>query len=281
MNQLVLVHLPSFLRSVREAQGISQKELSEKLGITQPAITQYEKSDRSLAQDTLRRAAGLLNLNPDFLQSGIGNPFKQANENKIIKMFFSISKTGDVEYSLIDYIADYSRKAVFVFLKPTNFEEMNSLRVRKWQAKGLTTYALVVRDADSNVFIFKRKDGVFFNEKELILSLQKKAAEQKKIFEYSIQEIDKEFYQNINRWKKIDSSEISELFLRPDLTDYRRFIEEVLDRIDRESILGNIIKGDKIEKMKESLQKRHPSVVTSIYRQILRDMEKFLDNQLQ
>lgn len=280
MNQLVILHLPSFLRSVREAQGISQKELSTKLGISQPAIAQYEKADTSLSQDTLRRAATLLNLNPDFLQSGIGNPFKRSKEDKIIKMFFQTSQTGEIDFSLINHIADYNEKAAFIFFKPSNFEEANSLRIRKWQAKGLNTYALAIRDSDNNYFLFKRKNDIFFNEKELIVSLKKKAVDNRKTFDLYIEEIDEELYQQIKRWKKIDRSTVVSLFQYRNFQDYQRFIEELIDRIARENILGSVLRGDMFDKMKENLQKRHPSIVNSIYHQILRDTQKFLEDQL-
>ena len=49
------------IRSLRISQGMTQKELGEKLGVSQSAINQYEKS-QNLSLNTMRRIAKALNI---------------------------------------------------------------------------------------------------------------------------------------------------------------------------------------------------------------------------
>jgi transcriptional regulator with XRE-family HTH domain len=268
------------MRSVREAQGISQKEISDKLGISQSAIAQYEKSTSSLSQDTIKRAAELLNLNPDFLLNGFGNPFKQTSDKDFIKLSLPMLQTGEVDYSFINYIADYNRKAVFIFLKPMGFSEMSTRRVRQWQTKGLTAYALVIRDSDGNVFIVKRRDALFFNEQELILSLQKKATDNQKSFIFSIQEIDEDIYKQIKLWKRIQVSDINDILTFHDKEDYHRFLGELIDRVARYYVYPSEEDPDMYNKMKDKLQQLDPAIVGTAYRLIMERCKDVLKKSL-
>jgi transcriptional regulator with XRE-family HTH domain len=55
------------LRALREEQGLYQKDLAEKLGLSQKTISNYENNERFPDQKTLRRIADLFNVSIDFL----------------------------------------------------------------------------------------------------------------------------------------------------------------------------------------------------------------------
>lgn len=51
----------------RKAKGITQRELAEKLGVTQPTITQYETGVRKPDIITLKKLAAILECTTDQL----------------------------------------------------------------------------------------------------------------------------------------------------------------------------------------------------------------------
>jgi DNA-binding XRE family transcriptional regulator len=57
----------SLLAAWRIHRGLSQLELAEMIGVTQPAIAQMERSDRRLQRRTLQRLADALRVLPEQL----------------------------------------------------------------------------------------------------------------------------------------------------------------------------------------------------------------------
>ncbi|HEY8391378.1 MAG TPA: helix-turn-helix transcriptional regulator [Capillibacterium sp.] len=55
------------LRALREEQGLYQKDLAEKLNLTQKTISNYENNERFPDQKTLHKIADLFNVSIDFL----------------------------------------------------------------------------------------------------------------------------------------------------------------------------------------------------------------------
>lgn len=55
------------LRTLREEQGLYQKDLAEKLNLTQKTISNYENNERFPDQKTLHKIADLFNVSIDFL----------------------------------------------------------------------------------------------------------------------------------------------------------------------------------------------------------------------
>lgn len=229
MNRIITVNLPSFISYVRESQGITQKELAEKIGITQSAITQYENSAAVLSREKLRAMAPHLNLNPEFVDLGNGNPFKQANPRKIISMFFHQTRAGEIDYSaILEQILQYNDLAVILFLKPSGSAD-NSLRARRWQAKGLSSCALVIQDGDGNGFVFKRKDGAFFNEQDLLLLMEQQEAVRPKSFDVHHVMLQADLYEDIKKWT-LSKQQIESLLAAYKANDSRIFLLELLRR---------------------------------------------------
>lgn len=58
----------SLIKAWREYLGITQKELAERLGVSQAAVVKYERFDARLRQATLRKICVALELNENQLR---------------------------------------------------------------------------------------------------------------------------------------------------------------------------------------------------------------------
>lgn len=209
---------------VREAQDITQSELAQKLGITQAAIAQFEKTRAALSAETIINMSPILNLNPDYLLSRIGNPFKQNVPEEIIKMFLFENPIGDIDFSLIKLIAEKNHQAIFLFLKPLfggttlsglthedrDIAKKEIARWNKQSRQGFFVFALLIRDDDDNIFLFKRKDNIFLKESDFLPAL-KEAIENKR-FEFDTVGIRYPIYRAIKDWTAINATTIGDLF---------------------------------------------------------------------
>ena len=72
------------LKEERKKKGISQKELGQKLGVSQAMIAQYEKGDRTPKIETIKKIAKALEVEAIVL-TGYRN--KNSNIENIIKLF--------------------------------------------------------------------------------------------------------------------------------------------------------------------------------------------------
>ena len=69
------LELAQRLKYVREHLGLSQKELAQALGVSQKAVSYWERGERSMPAIILRRLKESLGVNPDWLLTGEGEPF--------------------------------------------------------------------------------------------------------------------------------------------------------------------------------------------------------------
>jgi DNA-binding XRE family transcriptional regulator len=65
---LVIKEGMTLVKAWRSYLGLSQKEVANRAGITQPALSQMEKSDNVLRDDTLEKLAKAMGLSLDQLQ---------------------------------------------------------------------------------------------------------------------------------------------------------------------------------------------------------------------
>lgn len=77
------------LASLRKASGLSQLQLAEKLGVTQPLISRYEKGDRRMYDELIIETAKALGVTPNDIL-GISpskpiNPELQSVSRRLIK----------------------------------------------------------------------------------------------------------------------------------------------------------------------------------------------------
>jgi transcriptional regulator with XRE-family HTH domain len=69
-SQTIELGNPEFgarLAKLRKAAGLSQAELAERLGVTQPLISRYEKGERRMFEDLLALTATALGVTPNEL----------------------------------------------------------------------------------------------------------------------------------------------------------------------------------------------------------------------
>lgn len=55
------------LKEIRKKKGLSQKELGQRLGVSQAMIAQYEKGDRNPKLETVKKIAAALEVGTDYL----------------------------------------------------------------------------------------------------------------------------------------------------------------------------------------------------------------------
>lgn len=68
------------LRLLREKRNISQNVLAEAVGVTQPAISAYEKGSKQPSLDTLKKLAIELDCSTDYLLYGREKQEKHTGE---------------------------------------------------------------------------------------------------------------------------------------------------------------------------------------------------------
>lgn len=238
-----MVNLPIFIRMVREAQGILQSELAKKIGVSQSAIAQFEKLKSTLSLETLLKLAPHLNLNPDFIEKGIGNPYKQTLPQKITKLFLAEDDYGKIDFSLVKIIAETNKTATFIFFKPilprpdlmAKIDDPARKEIVQWvkqRRQGIATYAIFIHDDDSNSFLFKRKNNLLFNEQELLLSLQEIEAKDKKYFETDILNVNLIWYaRELRNWHTLPDKELIEELLKLKHDFNRTMIHKIINEV--------------------------------------------------
>jgi transcriptional regulator with XRE-family HTH domain len=267
--------LPSFIRSVREAQGLPQKDIAQKIHVWPSALTQYEKSDASLSKEKLLEIAPLLNLNPEFIRQGVGNPFKAADKSSLIKMSLILTEEGKIDLNLIRFIADFSEKSAFIFLKPIDVPKDKPRLVSKWRRSGNTIYALLVQDDDGNRFLFKRTDDSFFNESEIVPLLSDSMGYHK-FHKVSVSGISSVLFEKIKGWGNLSRSDFDSLIATAQSRDKIEMLSELID------ILSNYEATDEdkknLERLKTIFQNIEPQNASDLLDTILPKFVRILSN---
>lgn len=227
-------NLALFIRMVRESQGISQKEIAEKIKISQSAIAQYEKLHATLSLETLLKIAPLLNLNPGFIEKGTGNPFKQVDKQKIIKMFIPENPLEEIDYSLIDLIAESNKEATFILLLPILYKPTGDLKKIRGRLKPYGyCYALLIQDGDNNKFIFRRKDKekIIISTPDWVTRLNNLNKEGEKYFEIKSIELTEHLFKTLEDWSNIDVKELSTLLKSVNRREHIDFLRRLIKKI--------------------------------------------------
>ena len=137
-------------RLARTAQGVTQTALAAAAGTARECVNRFEKGTESLSPRTYYKMALGLNFSPTFLQGLTTCPF---SSSKLIKM--KLPDAGaEIDYAMIHFLAEHCRRLEVVFLwgrfrsRPNAPSPENHVR------------AIVARDNEGNIFLFKRKpDG--------------------------------------------------------------------------------------------------------------------------
>lgn len=75
-------HAPNRIRELREAKGLSQKELAVLANVTPSALNKLEKGTRGLDLDWMMRLAPLLECSPSDLLPDFANPHRLNDEER-------------------------------------------------------------------------------------------------------------------------------------------------------------------------------------------------------
>ena len=79
------------LKDLRRQAGLTQVEVGEKLGISQPAYASWERGVKKPTQENLVKIAQILNVSVDYL---IGNSEEKSDELDNIELLFRMNSKG-------------------------------------------------------------------------------------------------------------------------------------------------------------------------------------------
>lgn len=107
------------LKTLRKEAGLTQVDVAEKLGISQPAYASWERGLKKPTQDNLVKIAQILNVSVDYL---VGNSQETLGELDNIELLFRMNSKGLTEEEketfkkeLIEFMEE--RKKSFKFRK--------------------------------------------------------------------------------------------------------------------------------------------------------------------
>lgn len=209
---MVKFELHQLFRIARESQKINQKALTGPVEKKQPSLSNFEKGKTPLSQETLRRIAPMLSINPAYVSDPTRNPLSSPG---LIKMFFSESMLGKIDFDFIRFLYEANRSLDFLFLYPPI---SNVVKIIAFLG-AFPVYAIALRDGDGNVILFRRENGnilvggsVPFTE-NLELELSESARRDNKGVSFSRILINDDAYRRIQDWDSITRDEIERLFL--------------------------------------------------------------------
>ena len=103
------------LKDLRRQAGLTQVDVAEKLGISQPAYASWERGVKKPTQENLVKIAQILNVSVDYL---VGNSEEKLDELDNIELLFRMNSKGLTEEEkavfkkeLIEFMEE--RKRVF------------------------------------------------------------------------------------------------------------------------------------------------------------------------
>ena len=79
------------LKDVRKQAGLTQVDVAEKLGISQPAYASWERGVKKPTQDNLVKIAKILNVSVDYL---VGISKEKSDELDNIELLFRMNSKG-------------------------------------------------------------------------------------------------------------------------------------------------------------------------------------------
>lgn len=97
------------LKKLRKNAGLTQVDVAEKLGISQPAYASWERGVKKPTQENLVKIAQILNVSIDYL---VGNSEEKLDELDNIELLFRMNSKG-----LTDEEKEILKKELIVFMK--------------------------------------------------------------------------------------------------------------------------------------------------------------------
>ena len=97
------------LKDLRRQAGLTQVDVEEKLGISQPAYASWERGVKKPTQENLVKIAQILNVSVDYL---VGNSEEKSDELDNIELLFRMNSKG-----LTDEEKEIFRKELIEFME--------------------------------------------------------------------------------------------------------------------------------------------------------------------
>lgn len=82
------------LKDLRKQAGLTQVDVAERLGVSQPAYASWERGIKKPTQENLVKIAQVLNVSVDYL---VGNSEERTDELDNIELLFRINSKGLTE----------------------------------------------------------------------------------------------------------------------------------------------------------------------------------------
>lgn len=79
------------LKNLRKQAHLTQVDVAEKLGISQPAYASWERGNKKPTQENLVKIAQILNVSVDYL---VGNPENKDDDLNNIELLFRMNSKG-------------------------------------------------------------------------------------------------------------------------------------------------------------------------------------------
>lgn len=167
------MHNGEFVRLVREALGIQQNDLAERIEVSPPALTRFEKGRSGLREENLLKIAAKLNLNPEYLLYGAGNPFLSPAADQPIKLFIPM-EDKTLNLGLLEILLLQNDRATIMPVFP-NYSVLNAIKSKRTVIgrDNARIFAVIMRDSTGNIFVLKEKGNQLFVFSEIFRLAEK------------------------------------------------------------------------------------------------------------
>ncbi len=212
---------------MRTAQSITQRDIAHHVGVHYTAIAQFETGRATLSLTTLIRIAPFINLNPAFIETGKGPPFKPQKQGDIIKLLLSTRPGGGVDLFLLQLILTNTKKAKILILLPPLEKAKRKLGVPG------SYYAVAMEDDEGTVYLMRAKDAErpTGSIKELDVEVDTVASKGLKSFHRQTVRVTNEMFDKLRGWTIRRPEELSSLFSGTALTESRERFLRLIDAL--------------------------------------------------
>jgi transcriptional regulator with XRE-family HTH domain len=101
------------MTELMEKRNLTQKELSEKAGVTQSAMSYYSRGDRTPRSDVLSRIAEALNTSTDYLLGNTTHAFNDANSEKLQYLQRKLGKLNEKQLIKAEKLLEVAFDEIF------------------------------------------------------------------------------------------------------------------------------------------------------------------------
>lgn len=254
-----------FVRSVREALGVSQRELADCVGLTQSALARFERSQTSLRPRNLGRLANCLGISTEFLQTAVGGPFLPQTSSRPIKLFLTKNQEGRLDFSLLISILRQSSHSILVFIIP-DYMAYKPIRYKRERSQDMYL-AIIVCDDNYNLYVFKRKDHLLFDRIGIVRDIRGRLVSRDRHIEVYSTKAPRQVHESILNWDYLDPKDCQMVISTSRRTKDRLTMRYLVDSIWSHNIMAS--QKDIGDKIINSLENMNDDEVQRILKELL------------